>query len=104
MSVKTEENSSLKRMFLCSSDVFFYYGSNILRPFGFLLLFVFMLGRDRENFIAYSIDKKWWLISALSLLMTAFIMRRQSRFWREERVKRKVRCMFRHARKNARKK
>jgi len=104
VSEKNDKKSLLKRISLYFLDIFFYYGSNIFIPFGFLLLFVFILGRDREDFMAYGFEKKWWLISALSLLVAGFIMKRQSRFYREEKLKREVGHMFRKARKNARKK
>jgi len=97
---ENNKKSFLKRIFLYFLEVFFYYGSHLFISFGFIVLFVFIIGRTDEDFVVHLAEKKWWLISALSLLIAGFVIRRRTRFWRNEQLKYKVRRMFRQARKN----
>jgi len=93
----------LKRFFLRLMDLFFYYGSALFGCLGFVLLFAFLIGTNREDFL----EKKWWLVAAISLLVSGYKMMNRSQDWRDQRLRHEVERMFRQAkkaRKNAHKK
>jgi len=88
-------------------DLFFYYGSISFSYLGILLLFVFLIGANNKDFIDYSLEKKWWLVAAISLLVSGYKMMNRSQDSRDQRLRCEVERMFRQAkkaRKNAHKK